>query len=115
MIFEANKDYDNNGAEVKKIKVDHDMLDDDDFKVNQTKRKRDEGFQKYLAIIRLIWHHLSPLNSDLETVIKEYDTLIVNYFTFFRFFFLLMLLTGIGFLYLCIEHLQNYVLKGTNA
>lgn len=62
-----------------------------------------------------IWQFLSPLNKDVKYIRGSYDNLIVNYFTFFRFIFLLMLLTGGGFLYLCIVHLSKYALVGSNA
>ena len=61
------------------------MLEENEFNMNFIKKRREEGVQKFLAVIAWIWHLLSPLNSDIETVRKEYDTLIVNYFTFFRF------------------------------
>lgn len=63
----------------------------------------------------LIWHFMSPLKNDVAYIRRSYDHLISNYFTFFRFIFILMLLSGGGFLYLCIIHLQNYVLVGKNA
>ena len=100
---------------VKKIQVDHDDLEENEINVLIVKKKREEGLLKLWKTLVLIWHFTSPLTNDVAYIRGSYDNLITNYFTFFRFIFILMLFSGGGFLYLCIIHLHNYVLVGTNA
>ena len=91
------------------------MLEENEINVQFDKKRREEGFLKFWQTLVYIWQFVSPLTNDVAYVRGSYDNLIVNYFTFFRIIFLLILLSGFGFLYLCIVHLSNYVLVGTNA
>jgi len=91
------------------------MLDENEINVKFDKKRRDEGFLKFWKTLVQIWHFLTPLTNDVAHIRGAYDNLIVNYFTFFRSIFILMLLSGGGFLYLCIVHLRSYVLIGSNA
>jgi hypothetical protein len=88
------------------------MLDENEINVKFDKKRRDEGFLKFWKTLVQIWHFLTPLTNDVAHIRGAYDNLIVNYFTFFRSIFILMLLSGGGFLYLCIVHLRSYVLIG---
>ena len=91
------------------------MLEENEINVKIEKKKREEGLLKLWQTLVTVWNFLTPLTNDVTYIRGSYDTLISNYFIFFRFIFILMLLSGGGFLYLCIVHLQKYVLVGSNA
>lgn len=58
---------------------------------------------------------ISPLKQNVSSLKNRYDRSVTNFFSFFRFIFLLSFFMSLGFLYLCIVHIIDYISVGTNV